>query len=214
MMLASRLLLTALLLAVGERPSATDLDIVHAALGKAKPFSEASKVTGKVSLDLEGYDRHWEMQVGQGSTVIVLSRMRGKQGEILMFSPIGTLVGRLPVGAEITNILLCDLADSGFPDLVLDQLDGWGTNVVERSFRVTRVAPSLQEIWKASSLSVDSSPGRSESSRSFVRCEPPGLGFPGTRLLYLTEVRQKGKVRLSRRSLQLVRDKLVEAPWP
>jgi hypothetical protein len=123
------------------------------------------------SFKLPGYLGYWRLDTGMGREVLVLNQQRGAEGLILLLSRDGKILSRLALGAELRSLLLCDMEWDGEPELVLDQLDGWGTGLLQRTLRVIRLDPALREIWRGEGDSFQSPSGQQTAlTQAFVRC--------------------------------------------
>jgi len=195
----------------------TDLDSVRAAVARAHPYTESVAIVPELQLDLSGYLQHWEGDMGGGLQVMVVSRARGVRSHLLVFSRERKLVARRELGAEIHSLLPCDLDEDGILELVVDELDGWGTGILERTFRAYRISQGITQIWSSVSLSVHDPAGEEaaeEIRRGFLRCEAVGRTPPYTRLLYIEETLSRGKSTLTRVALKSQAGGIIETAWP
>lgn len=207
----------ALSLTVWLSPSAadrTELEEVGRELAAIEPHQEATITLQQGALKLLGYLRHWHFAVGAGRQVILIDQMRGTNSILLIFSPAGRLETRRDLGAEIEMLLLCDLDHDGSPELVLDQLDGWGSGLLQRSVRVIDLADGASELWSGPGASFAKPPGEPRSlGRTFLACEPGRDERPSSHLLVLREVTTGRDTTIKRTALKLDRSRLVEVPW-
>jgi hypothetical protein len=130
-------------------------------------------VVGGERIELPGFQRYWRLELGRGTDVLVLDQQRGARSLVLKLSPDERLLGRLPVGAEIRSLLLCDLDWDGADELVIDSLEGWGTGLLDRRLRALQFESVLQELWQGCGDSVESSNGMDLEATVHVRCGRP-----------------------------------------
>jgi hypothetical protein len=189
----------------------SDLVELGRELRGADRYAELDLAVGGLRVALAGYLQHWEIQIGHGWTIVLVSQMRGAYSKLLVFSERGSLIAMTDVGAEIGGIALCDLNQDGISEVIVDQLDGWGTGVLETTYSVYGIAGATRELWSGLSLAIHEMPGEGINiKRGYLRCEPSGWDVPYTRLVHLEVSRRSGKEILELHYLKLEDERLVE----
>lgn len=201
-------ILSLLCLGAGADQQQTELEAVRETLRGARRFDYPAPMTPKIPIKLDGYYFHWEVDVGAGKRVILVSRMGG--GTLLAFAADGSLLGRKETD-EPTWMGLFDFDDlDGIAEIMTEEVKGRGTAFVLKRFHVYGVGDQgPRDLWQADSLE------RSEDKtvRGFIRCEPSGSGVPYARLTYFRETRQGGKTSLERFSFAFRNGTFKEVPW-
>lgn len=127
------------------------------------------------SIQLVGYNFDREMDIGGGLRVIAISC--NLTGGIAVFRTDGTAVATLPT-KEITSVQLIDLDEDGVSEVVTEEIDGRGTGVLEKTFRVYRIDGSgVREVWSGESY-VRHAPDEHhiEETMGFIRFDESGAG--------------------------------------
>lgn len=144
------------------------------------------------SFELSGYNFHWEVDLGNGTRAILISRLL--EGRIMIFDAHGSLAFSLKTN-EIVSLELFDFDNDGIAEMVTDQVDDRGTGILVKSFYIYKLfAEDFKEVWRGISYSHEqlaetdvSGSAKFNIKRGFIRCEPAGAGLPGPRLLHLVE---------------------------
>lgn len=140
-----------------------------------------------------GYGSHWEVSsLGGGLKVALASR--GREDSILLTRANGSLIARKDVG-EITWVQLFDFDGDGLAEIVTEQVDGYGTGILIKTFYVYRASGTgLAQIWTGLSSShkrlkepTKSGASAFEEQRGFLHFGPPGSGRREATLLHLVE---------------------------
>jgi hypothetical protein len=124
--------------------------------------------------------------------VIVISS--NLAGGLAVFRSDGSAVVTQPT-REITWVQLFDLDEDGVSEVVTEEIDGRGTGVLEKTFRVYRVtANQVVEIWSGQSFrrhAPDES--RIEETSAFLRFDRSGAGRNArlTHLIVGASIQQK-----------------------
>lgn len=145
-----------------------------------------------------GYGLHWEVSLGQDLKAVLTSR--GREGGILLTRADGSLIKRKDVG-EITWVQLFDFDGDGQAEIVTEQVEGYGTGILIKSFSVYRASTTgLAQIWTGLSSShkkleepAKSGASAFEEQRGFLRFDPPGGGRREATLLHLVEISRPGQ---------------------
>jgi len=121
-------------------------------LPKARSILAARVEGSKLgTIPLDGYSFHRVIEIGGGITVLVVSCNLG--GGIATFKADGANIVTRPTH-EIVSTQIVDLDEDGVDELVTDEIDGRGTGVLERTFRIYRSTPSgVDQIWQGESYS-------------------------------------------------------------
>jgi hypothetical protein len=158
--------------------SMTALDRARAALNRRG----SGEAVGDISL--AGYSFSRELEIGEGLHVIVISS--NLAGGLAVFRGDGSAVVTQPT-REITWVQLFDLDEDGVSEIVTEEIDGRGTGVLEKTFRVYRVtANQVVEIWSGQSFRRHApDENRMVETSAFLRFDRSGAGRNG-RLTHLT----------------------------
>jgi hypothetical protein len=166
---------TLLLLAVQEKASDSrpNLEMARQALQTGKPI-------GRISLEALNFGR--ELDIGSGLRVLAISRSLG--GGLAAFGQDGSNIGMIETG-EFLWIQLFDLNEDGTAEVVTEEVDGRGTGVLTKVFRLYVVSTgSIKKAWEAESF-VRTAPWRPDArtvtlteKRAFLRFDASGAGQP------------------------------------
>lgn len=193
----------------GRQPS-TDLEVVREVLKVVRTSGHQIKFALPAKLRLEGYRFHWELSIAPDVHVILVSRTRG--GALLAFREDGSLAGLVET-AEITSAGLFDFDDEDGPaEVITEQIEGGGTGVLLKRYHIYRIGKNgPQEVWKEDSLDFDASYNR--TVRGAIRMEEGGFGLPYSRLLYLKETVDHGRVSYEHKAFAFREGRFVEVEW-
>jgi hypothetical protein len=151
-------------------------------------------------INLQGLSHFRELDLGAGFRVIVLSKERS--GGLALFSPAGLLEDSI-ASNKITWIQLFDLNGDGVSELVTEEIEGSGTGVLFKNFKVYMVgAAGIKKLWERRSYSRESTwtsggaAQKIQEARYFLRFDGSAAGFPG-RMTYLEPVDKAGRYRES-----------------
>jgi hypothetical protein len=128
---------------------------------------------------LDGYNFSREITAGKTGTVLVISTNSG--GGILLFRPDQSYAASKAVG-EPTSIQVFDLDDDGLPELVLDEINGRGTGVLNENYHLYGLQTSnIRELWSGESFVLewpDSSRVPEKRNIGFLNFRPSAFGEP------------------------------------
>jgi len=160
-----------------EKASMTPLERARAMLKHPGP----GEMIGSISL--AGFSFSRELEIGAGFRVIVISS--NLIGGLTIFRNDGAMVAAHPT-REITWVQLFDLDEDGVSEVVTEEIDGRGTGVLKKTFRVYRVMPNnVAEIWSGQSFRRRApDENHVEESNGFLRFDRGG-GGRNTRLTLL-----------------------------
>lgn len=174
--------------------SALTIDQARQILDRGTPSATLGAIT------LEGLNYSREIGLGQGLRVIVLSKNTG--GGLLLFSPSGVLQNSIATG-EITWIQLFDLNDDGISEVVTEEVEGRGTGILVKNFKLYTVADGrIEQIWKHLSYRRESSwnPASPQQNvnemQCFLRFDAAG-GGSASRMTYLEPLKNGAQFRKS-----------------
>ena len=151
------------------RPKVTALERARDVLARRR----SDGVIGNIPLAGFNFDR--EMEIGDGLHVIVISC--NLEGGLAVFRRDGTALATQRT-KEITAVQLVDLDEDGVSEVVTEEIDGRGTGVLEKTFRVYRIDGSgVQELWSGESY-VRHAPDEQhvEETVGFIRFDASGAG--------------------------------------
>lgn len=201
----------------GDPPARLDLETLRRAL-EAKA-GDREPVQSLPSIELSGYSFHWQLNPGRNLRVVAVSY--NLRGDLFVFDADGSPLARAEIG-ELTWLQLFDFDEDGTAELIAEEVDGRGTGVLVKSFRVYRLSSTTVEpLWQGVSysqrdLGVDPQTGESrfELTRGYLRCEPSGGGRASPRLLHLQEILAPGaELRIIRQAYELEGGSFRTAPW-
>lgn len=152
------------------------------------------------TISLQGLSYFRDLDLGGGFRVIVVSKDRS--GGVALFSPSGLLQDSIGTD-EITWIQLFDLNGDGVSELVTEEVEGRGTGVLDKNYKLYRVnSTGIKKLWERRSYSRESlwTSGPAiqniKEVKCFLRFDGPGAGFPG-RMTYLEPSDKAGNYRKS-----------------
>ena len=201
----------------GEPADRTALEDLRRALEAKAAGREPAP--GSPPIELSGYSFHWQLEPGADLRVVAVSY--NLRGAIFVFDAAGSLRARAEIG-ELSWLQLFDFDEDGTAELIAEEVDGRGTGVLVKSFRVYRLSTSAVEpLWQGVSFSrkalgQDPRTGdsRFELIRGYLRCEPSGSGRARPRLLHLQEVLEpETELRTLRRAYELEGKAFRPLPW-
>lgn len=148
---------------------ATQLDEARAKLDRG----DAEGAIGNITL--AGYSFSREVGVGAGKRVIVISC--NLAGGIALYDRNGSLVSTTRT-QEITSLQVVDVDEDGVADLLTEEIDGRGTGVLLKSFRLYRVeTDAVRQVWQGESYNRrENERGRVRELIGFLRFDPSGGG--------------------------------------
>jgi hypothetical protein len=190
---------------------ASELDEVRKRLGTAERYDAFELRAGELRVSLEGYLEHWDLELGGEKRLIVVSQMRGGRSLLLAFTESGSYLAQFHAGAELASLALCDLNSDGVSEVILDQLVGWGTGVLDRAYVVFLIDREIREVWTGLSLQIVEAPGSATAvtKRGFLRCEPSGWDVPYSRLFHRVEFSVDGDQAVEGRAWRLIDNRLA-----
>lgn len=127
------------------------------------------------NIQLAGYNFHREMDLGGGLRMIAISCNLG--GGLAVFRSDGSAVTTQPT-KEITTVQLIDLDEDGVSEVLTEEIDGRGTGVLDKTFRVYRIVGNgVREVWSGESY-IRRAPDEHhiEETIGFVRFDGSGAG--------------------------------------
>lgn len=177
-----------------QRPPILTIDQARQALRERS----SDEMLGTVSL--QGLDWSREVDLGQGIRVIALSKNLG--GGLVLFSPNGRVESSVTTN-EITSLQCFDLNDDGVSELVTEEVEGRGTGILVKDFKIySQSVHGLEKVWERRSYSREapwdpnSSTQKIRETLYFLRFDSAGAGAPA-RMTYLEPSGQSGQYRKS-----------------
>jgi hypothetical protein len=154
-------------------------------LDQARGLLEQRTAQSVGSIALNGYNFHRELGIGRQLHVIAISRNLG--GGLLLFNEDGRNIAKQETG-EVTQLQLFDINEDGVAEIVTEEVDGRGTGVLEKSFRVYEASSSgFRKLWEGESYVRHANESKVDESIAFIRFDPSGSGR-GPRLTHLLKV--------------------------
>jgi len=162
-----------------DEPRRTDHQEILEALENARR-GDIEKARGG-PIDVRGYNFHWQLEPGGGTKVVIVSRNLG--GSLLVFSENGALLVERECD-EVTSVQWVDLDADGEPEWITEEIDGRGTGLLVKVFKVYRHAgDGIQLLWTGLSydrrMAADSfrqGLTEIEVKRGFLKLEPHSGG--------------------------------------
>ena len=134
------------------------------------------------NIDLAAFNFSREVEIGGGIRVIVIST--NHEGGLAAFREDGTLIQTLKTD-EITWLQLFDLNEDGISEIVTEEVNGWGTGVLRKSFNLYIFSRSaIKKAWQADSYILEAVPKRATDAPTvnirtgYVRFDASGFGEP------------------------------------
>jgi len=181
-----RILVASLLLVWSGVPSMaaeTELQQARALLSRPTP-------TGVIAgLKLDGFRFSRELEVGGGVRVMAIAGQFG--GGLAAYGASGDLIASIATH-EITWLQLFDLDEDGQSEVITEEVDGRGTDVLMKSFAVYGIrSKKIEKLWSGESYfrSVPyDRPNASEERLGFIRFFPSGGGYANARLIHVQRI--------------------------
>jgi len=178
--------------ALGGAERADDkTSFTRAALEEAiQAWRRTGKTPSGFPLDLAGFNFLWEASPGDGHRLAAIAKVHG--GYLVLFDEAGELRDQHQTGEIYYSVLLCDLDQDAVAEVILDEVEGFGTGYLRRSFHVYKISADeivpLGARVSYQSRIVYGSTGdqRREILRGSIRCDP-GDGMQPRGLAYLLE---------------------------
>jgi hypothetical protein len=175
-----------------DQNHAVTIDLVRRAL--ETPHGHEPSIPG-ISLDLSGYNFHWEIGLGNDYRIILLSKHLS--GAIFFFDQEGQLSTQQET-SEIVSATTFDFDQDGLAEVILDQVDGRGTGLFEKRYHAYKFSSGrILHLWSGISYSrrmlpesLTKEPLLYEIVYGFIRADQPGGGRRSSRLMYWSETRR------------------------
>lgn len=144
---------------------------------------EPSSTDVLAGVPLAEFEWYREIDIGGNRRVLAISCSHS--GGIIAFGSDGKAFASIPTGA-ITSFQVFDLAEDGDSMIVADEVVGWGTGLLEKSFLMYRVTTDgIRKVWTGESFfrSAPWTPSgkiQVTEKRCYVRFDPSSAAIEAT----------------------------------
>jgi hypothetical protein len=135
------------------------------------------------TIPLAEFESYREIDIGGNRRVLAISCSHS--GGLIAFDSDGKAIASTQTG-KITSIQVFDFAEDGNSEIVTDEVVGWGTGVLDKSFSMYRVmSGEIRKIWTGESFSRSAPWNPSghiqiTEKRCYVRFDPASAAISAT----------------------------------